>query len=106
MISTCRSGCPVACASSSAQYGVRSPVRVLSSTIGAFGASERPMSVTGAIPLAAASRPGTRTRIGEPGLNPSCRFHSVGSIGVPCTLAGIAAAANRTRFPVGLLRPA
>ncbi|WP_243420765.1 hypothetical protein [Micromonospora globispora] len=74
----------------------------MTSTIGASGASERPMSVTGAMPVALASNPGTCTRIGSPGLNPSCRFHSVWSIGTPRTLVGIEEASNCTRLPVGL----
>ena len=97
-------GSLVAWASSSAQYGVRCPVRVSSSTIGASRSRERPMSVTGVMPLATGSRPGTRARIGVPGLKPSCRFHSAGSTCTPAVLAGSAPAAKCTRRPVGLLR--
>src|SRR5206468_2697068 len=44
--------------------------------------------------------PGTLVVISEPGLNPSVVFQSVGSIGLPATLTGIARTLKWTRLPV------
>ena len=64
------------------------------------------MSVIGAIPLRSnarrLSRPGIRTVICWPGLNPSARFQSRGSIRTPSLLAGIAVRGSATRRPVGV----
>jgi hypothetical protein len=88
------------------QYGVRLPVLVSSSTIGASSSSDLPISVIGAAPVRFRSTPGTLVRIGVPGLKPSLRFHSVGSIGVPATFRGIIAGERATRRPVPLDRSA
>src|SRR5262249_20264070 len=45
--------------------------------------------------------PGTSVTIGEPGLKPSSRFQSVGSIGTPATFAGVASGLMSSRSPVG-----
>ncbi len=58
------------------------------------------MSVIGAAPLRARSSPATYVTIIDPGLKPSLRFHSVGSIGTPLELAGIASGRKWTRRPV------
>src|SRR5262245_62194673 len=47
------------------------------------------------------SIPGTCVTIGEPGLQPSSRFQSVGSIGTPATFAGVARGLMSSRSPVG-----
>src|SRR5215475_7718591 len=47
------------------------------------------------------SIPGTCVTIGEPGLKPSSRFQSVGSIGTPATFAGVASGLMSSRSPVG-----
>jgi hypothetical protein len=64
--------------------------------------SDRPMSVSGAAPVRSRSRPGTAVRMVDPGLNPSLRFHSVGSIGVPAAFCGIARGLRFTRLPVSV----
>src|SRR5262245_25235185 len=46
------------------------------------------------------SIPGTSVTIGEPGLKPSSRFQSVGSIGTPETFAGVASGLMSSRSPV------
>jgi hypothetical protein len=62
------------------------------------------MSVTGTSPLrskaAWLSSPGTCTTIVCPGLNPSIRLHSVGVIGKPSRLRGMAKSGRSTRRPV------
>jgi hypothetical protein len=103
MISACRAG-SVARESSSTQYGCRFPVVASSSTTGASRRSDAPMSVMGAAPVRARSMPGTDASSIEPGENPSLRFHSAGSIGVPATLRGICSGARLTRRPVGVDR--
>jgi hypothetical protein len=64
------------------------------------------MSVIGAMPLRSnarrLSRPGTWTVICWPGLKPSARFHSLGSIRTPAVLAGIAALGSASRRPVAV----
>jgi hypothetical protein len=62
------------------------------------------MSVIGAPPLAARSRPGSSTAIAEPGEKPSLRFHSVGSMWTPAVLAGRVSGPNATRRPVAVVR--
>src|SRR5262249_1144333 len=47
------------------------------------------------------SIPGACVPIGEPGLKPSSRFQSVGSIGTPATFAGVASGLMSSRSPVG-----
>src|SRR5262249_59672182 len=47
------------------------------------------------------STPGTGVTIGEPGVKPSSRFQSVGSIGTPATFAGVASGLMSSRSPVG-----
>ena len=62
------------------------------------------MSVCGTAPVFAkacgVSRPGTRTTISCPGLKPSARSYSAGSMCDPARFAGIDAAASATRRPV------
>jgi hypothetical protein len=101
-----RRAASVALASSSAQYGVRLPVFVSSSTIGASRSSEAPMSAADAAFVFVRSTPGTSVRIGVPGLKPSLRFHSAGSMGVPATFRGIAPGEKATRLPVAVDRSA
>lgn len=66
------------------------------------------MSVSGTSPVRSnavwLSRPGTFSTIGSPGLKPSLRFHSVGSIGVLLELRGIESTEKSTRRPVGVER--
>ncbi len=62
------------------------------------------MSVSGAAPVRARSRPGTTVRMADPGLKPSLRFHSVGSIGTPAALRGIESGENCTRRSVSVER--
>ena len=52
------------------------------------------------------SSPGTNVRTSEPGEKPSLRFHSVGSIGLPAWLRGIASGERSTRLPVGVVSSA
>ena len=65
------------------------------------------MSVIGTAPVLAnacrLSRPGTRVTIASPGLKPSERFMSVGSIGLPATLRGMPSGGRFSRLPVGVL---
>ena len=61
------------------------------------------MSVIGGGAAGARSTPGTWARIIAPGLKPSLRFHSVGSMCTPSTLAGIDARLKLTRRPVSVL---
>jgi hypothetical protein len=44
------------------------------------------------------------TVISDPGEKPSLRFHSVGSIGLPAPLRGIARMLKLIRLPVAVLR--
>src|SRR5436305_757391 len=64
------------------------------------------MSVTGTRPVRSKacwlSRPGTRAMTVMPGLKPSLRFHSVGSMWVPAPLAGIELCALVPPVRVGL----
>ena len=64
------------------------------------------MSVIGAAPVFARSRPGTWTIGAAAGLNPSSRFQAVGSIWTPLAFFGIDAWRRASRRPVGLLRSA
>ncbi|WP_203885605.1 hypothetical protein [Planotetraspora kaengkrachanensis] len=64
------------------------------------------MSVIGAALVLVKSTPGTLVRIGVPGLKPSLRFHSVGSIGVPATFCGIISGEKAIRRPVSVDRSA
>ena len=59
------------------------------------------MSVIGAAPVAPRSIPGTNAITIDPGLKPSLRFVSLGSIGTPEMLRGIAATGRWRRRPVG-----
>src|SRR3954468_14747488 len=63
------------------------------------------MSVIGTEPVLAkasgVSSPGTLVTISEPGLKPSARFQSVGSMGLPATLRGMSSRLKSTRRPVG-----
>ncbi len=61
------------------------------------------MSVIGAAPVRSRSSPGTAVRMTEPGLNPSFRFHSVGSTWTPSAFAGSASCAKSTRLPVSVV---
>ena len=49
------------------------------------------------------SSPGTFVSIALPGLNPSARFMSAGSIGLPLLLRGMADFVRRRRSPVSVL---
>ena len=95
--SSCRS---TACgsASSSAQCGRRFPVSMSSSTEAESSLIEAPMSPIGGSPDRFGSTPAALTMIGVPGLNPSLRFHSVTSRGLPATL-GITPDGRATRRP-------
>src|SRR5262249_15751065 len=92
--------------SSSAQYGTRWRVTVSSSTTGAPGARDPPIFVMGGIEVGSRSIPGTNVMISEPGLKPSLRFQSVGSIGTPETFDGSSSPVKCSRRPVGELRSA
>ncbi len=98
-----RSTSLVALASSSAKNGQRCPVVASSRTMGASAASERPMSVIGAAPVAVRSAPGTLARISAPGLKPSLVFQSLGSMWTPATFAVIDARFRSTRRPVSVV---
>jgi hypothetical protein len=50
------------------------------------------------------SRPGTLVMSIEPGLNPSARFMSVGSMWTPARFAGIDSRFRSSRLPVGVSR--
>ena len=52
------------------------------------------------------SIPATWVTIWEPGLNPSSRFQSLGSIGVPAALRGVASGLTFRRIPVAVLASA
>src|SRR4051812_20768927 len=65
--------------------------------------SDAPMFVIGAAPVFTRSSPGTYVTIMAPGLKPSLRFHSVGSIETPDAFAGIEARSKCTRRPVPLV---
>ena len=65
------------------------------------GCQRSPMSVRSTMPDRFTSRCGACTRIGEPGLNPSLRFQSVGSSVTPLTFFGIASRRKFKRRPVG-----
>ena len=52
------------------------------------------------------SIPATWVTICEPGLNPSSRFQSLGSIGVPAALRGVASGLTFRRIPVAVLASA
>src|SRR5512132_4684801 len=90
----------------SAQIGWRLPVRALITTTGDLLARPRLRSVSGGSLLLrtarGVSRPGTFTSIALPGLNPSARFMSVGSIGVALLLRGIAVLLSARRRPVSV----
>src|SRR5919112_2537991 len=97
----------VALESSSAQTGWRLPVRALKTTTGEclsrlaarFAREGRRLRRS----AAALSSPGIFTTIIDPGLNPSARFMSVGSIGTPSLLRGIAAFGRFSRRPVSVV---
>ena len=105
MIST-RSPARLAFESSSAQIGWRLPVRALITTTGEPFASPRRRFVSGGSLLRltafGVSRPGTLTSIALPGLKPSARFMSVGSIGLPSLLRGMADFLSASRRPVSV----
>ena len=106
MIST-RSARFSAFESSSAQIGCRLPVRALISTTGELLARPRCRFVSGGSLLrfraAGVSSPGTFVSIALPGLNPSARFMSVGAIGLPFLLRGMADFVRWSRSPVSVL---
>lgn len=58
------------------------------------------MSVTGAAPVRARSRPGTRLSSIDPGEKPSARFHSPGDTGTPSAFFSVVR--RWTRRPVGV----
>ena len=92
--------------STSAQTGWRSPVRALITTTGErfarlFETSPRRGSPL-LRPAASVSRPGTFVISIEPGLKPSARFMSAGSIGVPSLFFGIDERWSASRRPVGV----
>src|SRR4051794_18972978 len=60
------------------------------------------MSVIGTMCDFWKSRPGTRVTIAEPGLKPSLRFHSSGSMRTPDVLAGMPARGRSRRRLVGV----
>ena len=92
-----RSSSDGAFGSTSAHRGIRSPVAVSTSTTGESSASEVSRSVQLGSDEASASRPGTWVSNVELGLNPSLRFHSLGSIATPSVLTGRPSAGNATR---------
>ena len=77
------------------------------STIGWFGAKAWSMSVSGTAPVfwkaVGLSSPGTRVTMLSPGLKPSLRLMSTGSMWTPSLLAGVEVALRLTRSPVGVL---
>jgi hypothetical protein len=93
-------------ASSSAQISWRLPVFASISTTGWRRSRLAPMSVIGTIPLRSNARrlssPGIRTVICWPGLNPSARFHSRGSMRTPSLLAGMTERCRFSRRPVSV----
>jgi hypothetical protein len=93
-------------ASSSPQTRWRPPVRVLMTTSGWRRANAWPMSVTGAMPdrsnACGTSRPGIFVISVEPGLKPSLRLWSVGSIGFCARLRGIDSRLRLSRLRVSL----
>ena len=105
--------------SSSDQNGQRCPVVASITKIGASGSKYRPMSaiwsrgsfgpptrdpVMLCVPhVRCRSSPGTKVKISDPGENPSLRFHSVGSIGLPTMLRGISGSSKSMRFPVAVV---
>ena len=106
MIST-RSAARFGFESISAQIGCRLPVRALITTTGERLLRPRRRFVSGGSLLrrtaAGVSSPGTFTSIALPGLNPSARFMSLGSIGLPFLLRGIADFVSASRRPVSVL---
>jgi hypothetical protein len=105
-ISSAREAFDGAEASSSAQISCRLPVLASISTTGWRRRRLAPMSVIGTIPLRSNARrlssPGIRTVICCPGLKPSARFHSRGSIRTPSLLAGMTDRCRLSRRPVSL----
>ena len=90
----------------SANTGWRLPVRALITTTGEFFARllEESLSPGSLLRRAAASesRPGTFVISIEPGLKPSARFMSAGSIGAPSLFLGIDERLSARRRPVGV----
>ena len=90
----------------SAQIGWRFPVRALMTTTGERFARPRFRFVSGGRLLlraaAGVSSPGTFTSIALPGLKPSARFMSLGSIGLPLLFRGIADLTSASRRPVSV----
>src|SRR5690348_8440852 len=97
----------VAFASSSDQISWRWWVFALITTIGWPGSYVRETSVIGTAPVfwkaVGLSSPGTCVTISWPGLKPSLRFQSVGSIGLPAAFLGIEARSRLTRRPVSVV---
>ena len=60
------------------------------------------MSVDGAAPVRARSRPGTKVKTAEPGLNPSLRSYGAGSMAAPAAFVGIAWGWKSTCRPVAV----
>ncbi len=97
-------------ASSSPHTIWRRPVASSSSSSGCLGLVYRARSLTGTMPelrkRACVVSEGTWTMMGWPGLKPSLRFHSRGSMRLPLLFAGIAERWKATRRPVALERSA
>src|SRR3954447_6147715 len=106
-ISSIRAASVVTFESSSAQIGWRWAGRALKTTIGELARRPARRSASPGRSLlaraAALSSPGTLAMISEPGLKPSARFMSVGSIGTPSLLRGIAALGRFSRRPVSVV---
>jgi hypothetical protein len=97
----------VAFESSSAHTGWRFPVRALMTTTGDRSRRLRARSRREGRRLrrnaSGLSSPGTLTMSIEPGLNPSARFMSVGSIAAPAALRGMPSVGRFSRRPVSVL---
>ncbi len=98
------SSCPSSAAestSTSAHSGIRSPDVVSTSTTLASASSDDSRSVHDGSFDAAGSRSSIQVSSGELALNPSLRFHAVGSMPMPALFVGSSPAGNATRRPVG-----
>src|SRR3954471_3702907 len=93
--------------SSSAQIIWRLPVAASITTAGWSASKDRAGSVMGTRPVASnaawLSRPGTFVTISDPGLKPSLRLISVGSIGLPAMFLGISVSWRFSRRPVSVV---
>ena len=98
------SSCPSSAAestSTSAHSGTRSPDVVSTSTMLASAASDDPRSVHDGRFDACGSKSSIHVSSGELALNPSLRFHAVGSMAMPELFVGSSSAGNDTRRFVG-----